>query len=179
MKNKKSGSHLILVMTLLLTPVLGLGQSVISEPNDRIINPPVTVDKDGHLRLTNPMAPKVRPPRIISSCALENLNIKVIKQNGKRRGLIQQITNDKETIREIPNVVTIKLTKDMLGQYAAAVTIAQELGLTEVDYVKIYLVDPQPDFKNSKALLSFFDNDDDLIEKTIVIGDQWLKCQDE
>lgn len=177
---KKSNKiSFILTLIILLTPLIGLSQSVIGEPNDRLLNPPITADKDGQIHLKNPMAPKVRPPKIISSCLLENLAIRVIKQNGKRRGQIQQNSNGQITVREVPNVITLKLTKDMLGQYAAAVTIAQELGLTELDYVKIYLVDPQPDFKNSKALVSFFDNDDDLIEKTIVIGDQWLKCQDE
>ncbi len=165
--------------TLILTSSFGLGQSVIENPSERVINLPIRVDENGQWKLKLPTGPSKRPPRVIASCQLENLSIQVIKENKQRKSEIREIKNGQESTRVIPFVVVQKVTKDMLGQYAAAVVIAQELGITEVDYIKIMLVDPQLKLEDTKALAFFYDSDDDVIERTLITGNQWVRCLEE
>lgn len=170
---------IVLLAAFIFPLSTSLAESVIDNPSKRVINLPVDRTPDGQWKLTPPSLIRRSPPRIVASCKLEGYQAQVIKENGQKKSVIKQLLNGEESTRVIPFVVTQKLTKDMLGQYAAAVVVAQELGLTEVDYVKIMLVDPRQDIKSSKALVFFYDSDDDIIERTLISGDQWERCLEE
>lgn len=165
--------------TLLLAPSMSFSESVIDNPSRRVINLPIGVDDKGKPTLKFPSGPPKNPPRLIAACNIEDLKIQVVKENGQRRAQIHQIKEGQESVKVVPFVVTQKLTKDMLAQYSAAIVIAQALGLTEVDYIKIMLVDPQLQFQDAKVLVFFYDTDDDVIERTLVTGNQWMRCLEE
>jgi hypothetical protein len=177
MKNTRPTSKLFVAIILTFTAVLSKAESVIDNPSRRVINLPIGIE-NGEPVLRWPSRPSTKP-RLVAACRLPDLNVEVRKQFGQKRAVIQQTKDGVTSERVIPYVMVQKLTKDMLGQYAAAVVVAQQLGITEVDYVKIFLVDPQIDLKESKALVFFYDTDDDIIERTLVSGNMWERCEEE
>lgn len=166
-----------------LTTQLCLAESVIDNPSKRVINLPVDV-KDGNVKVTLPSGPSVKPPRLIAACKVNDLQIRVTKEPGilqqsQVRATIKQSKDGVITEKVVPYVLSKKLTKDMLGQYAAAVEIAQALGITEVEYIKVWLADPQLQIQDSKTLVFFYDSDDDVLDRTLIYGNQWLRCNED
>ncbi len=149
-------------------------ESVIENPSKRIIRSPINLNPDGRLEIKPPGEPA---PRLIAQCVLPDYNVRVLKSNGQRQAVIRQTRNGEIVERKIPFVLMQKLSKEMLGQYAAAVVIAQTLGFTDLDYVKIFVVDPQWPAQNSRALIFFYDEDDEVIDQTLVEQNSWVRCE--
>jgi hypothetical protein len=155
--------------------------SVIDHPSSRVLNTPIKLETDENGKIIiKPNNPKPRPPKVVALCEIDSiLQIEVIKNIKRLSSRIRQVRDGQVTEKTFPYVFTQKLTKDMLGQYAAAVVIAQELGITELDYIKLFLVDPQRNTEDNKVLIFFYDRDDDIIDRTLLIGNQWIRCTNE
>lgn len=180
---KRNISHsFISILAFLLLNLTGSSseaQSVIERPNERVFNPPLKRDAQGRWGLKNPLKKTPRPPRIIAECEQEEIQYLIIKENGEKHALIVETLNGETTrVTKLENVANYKLSKEMLGQYAAALVLAQRLGLTEVDYVKIFTLKKPLSFEGAKELIFFYDSDDELIEKTFFDGKKWLRCLD-
>ena len=168
-----------LLFSVLVSPHLSIAnESVIERPSQGVINLPLP-DENGKIPISLPGKGPNKGPRIIASCRLDNYSAQVIKENGQLRAVIRQTKNGVTSEKVIPYVLNKKLTKDMLGQYAAAVEVAQQLGITQVDYIKVYLVEPNIQFKKNRAMVFFYDVDDDIIDRTLIGTNQWVRCADE
>lgn len=147
-------------------------------PNDQEINLPVKIGEGGKIDFQFGPAPSRRPRHLIASCKIGTYEAKVFKDSDRRTAEILQTKDGQVSKKSVPYVFTQKITKDMLGQYSAAIEIAQQLGITQVDYAKIYLVDPQLEVTKSKALIFFYDTDDEVIDRTILSQEKWTRCQE-
>jgi hypothetical protein len=102
----------------------------------------------------------------------------VLKDGKQRRSTIREVVDGQERVRSFPYVYTRKFNKEMLGQYAVALDVAQELGITELDSIRIYVADPRVNLRKSKVLVFFYDSDDEVIERTLIGEKQWVRCAD-
>lgn len=149
--------------------------SVITHPSSGVINLPI-VWEGGHLKISLPKGPPSKRPRIVARCGLADFQIDVLKINKKLSAIIKESKDGVEIDRELKYVYTETVRKELLGQYQVAIIIAQQLGLTEVDYIKIwFLADKEAE---TKFLIFFYDSDDEIIDRTILVGKRWERCLD-
>lgn len=152
--------------------------SVLKDPSPRVINPPLRLRKDRSLEIHPPWKKAPRPPQRIAECLTDHYWIQVEKDHTGRRARIEDLSEEPASPRTVSSVKVQKLTKDMLGQYSAAVVIAQQLGLTEVESIKFIYVDPQPSPSESKVLVYFLDDDDEPIDRTLIFSNRWVRCKE-
>ena len=147
--------------------------SVVEHPNKGVTNLPISWE-NGFFKFKLPRGAPSKIPRTVARCSLTNLDLEMVKTNKKLISKITETRNGIEVQREFKYVVSQTLRKEMLVQYQVAVEIAQQLGITEVDYIRIWIVDIQP--KENKILIFFYDSDDEIIDRTILVGREWERC---
>jgi hypothetical protein len=152
---------------------------VLERPSKGVINLPISFDENGHIDFDFFKKLPQKGPSLIADCKIENYRAKVFKQDRIKSALITQVKNGQSKEKKVPFVYSKTLTKDMLGQYSAAVDIAQALGITQVEYIKLYLVDPNIQLEKNRTFVFFYDEDNEIIDKTILVGKQWFRCEQE
>lgn len=136
---------------------------------------------------TLPSMPKTAPlkPKTLSACeglvyeheeVSTEYDLFVLKLQGQRYGRIaEKSPSGQQSERIIPYVYTRTFTKDMLGQYSVAVDFAHALGITQVDSLRVYVLDPDP--RLPKAIFHIYDEDGELLDRIGQLGDHWLRCR--
>lgn len=174
MQQRKIKTIIFLVLSFL--NVNTQAEPVMDHPSKGVINLPINWE-DGHLKISMPKGPPSKKVRAVAKCKIPNFNVEVIKSGKKLRANIRENKDGFESQRVFKYVYGKTLRKEMLGQYQVAVDVAQQLGITQVDYIKIWLVDFEQ--KDAKVLIFFYDSDDDLIDRTILIGKEWERCAED
>jgi hypothetical protein len=177
--------HVLIFNILFLNMGTAFGQVIAFDPNEKELNLPFKYNNGKfylHLDALNFNKP-TGPVREIAKCEVDistkigskNVQVFVYKSSNKKFGKVITSYNGISTTSNYPYVVTETVTKDSLGQYATALEVAQLLGLTQVDSAKIIVVDP--DLTQIKNLIFFYDEDGELIDQTIFINNQWMRCK--
>lgn len=171
----------LLVSCLSLIAFNGHAEVRLERPNRGELNLPFDIDSAGKIKLilpsiTNPLPDSA--PRKLAECKIDDYSVRVVKEHGLKKAYIEKMKDGQPSKKVIPYVFVQKLNKEMLGQYAAAVDVAQQLGITQIDYIKIFLVEPNIQIQKSKALVFFYDADDEIIDRTIIGERFWIRCQD-
>lgn len=129
-----------------------------------------------------PGKPVSREPRTLSQCSVvlkddtgsTELSMRVIKQNGLRSGWLQEKRDGASREYSMIYVHSQHFRKEMLGQYAAAVDVAHFLGITQLDSIRVYFVDPDP--RLPRTIIEFLDEDGEILDRFGSSGDRWKRC---
>lgn len=174
MKTQLKSSIIILITLFNYLP--SFADSVTENPSKGVINLPI-YKENGKVKISLPKGPPSKKPRTVARCHISNLDVEVIKTNRQFKAEMYENKEGVVSHRTSPYVYSKTLRKEMLGQYQAAVEVAQQLGITEVDYIKIWVV--ELDQNESKVLIFFYDPDDEIIDRTILVGRNWERCDPE
>ncbi|MGZ3770443.1 MAG: hypothetical protein ACXVCP_17270 [Bdellovibrio sp.] len=183
MSNKKNSPQFVKIFFLILifngiflNGVSSVAQIITFDPNQKELNLPFKYNNGRfylHLDALNPKKP-VTTVQEIAKCEIKNVQVMVYKGLAQKYGKIITTINGMPITTYYPFVLTKTVTKEALGQYSTAVDVMQFLGITQVDSLKIYAVDPNP--ANIATLIFFYDADGDLIDRTIFLKNQWQRC---
>lgn len=177
--------HVLIFNILFLNMGSAYAQVIAFDPNEKELNLPFKYNNGKfylHLDALN-FNKSSGPVREIARCAVDistkvgnkNVQVFVYRNSNNKFAKVITIYNGISTTSNFPYVFTKTVTKDSLGQYATALEVAQLLGVTQVDSAKIMVVDP--DLNQIKDLIFFYDQDGELIDQTIFINNQWMRCK--
>ncbi len=151
----------------------------IFEPTEEEFNLPFAF-KDGKINIKPPKFNFGNIEKIINTCDADflakeekfNVKAKIFKRGKQKYAKVKFKQDEMEKL--FPFVFTKTITKEILGQYSMAIDVAHVLGITQVDFLKIYVLDIN--LEDPLYFINFYDEDGELLDRTIFFKNQWNRC---
>jgi hypothetical protein len=161
-----------------------LAQSIIFDPNEKELNLPFKYNNgkfDVQFSFSN--LNNFEHIRLIAQCEV-SLNVKgeqkdtaisVFKNLNNKYAKVITTINGVKKIEKYPFVASETISKASLGPYGTVLEALQVLGITQVDSLKIFVIDP--DVRKIKNLIFVYDQDGEIIDRTVFIDNHWVRCK--
>jgi hypothetical protein len=174
----------ILALSVLIGTTPVWAQSIIFDPNEKELNLPFKYNNGKfEVNFSFSNLDNFEHIRLIAQCEV-SLNVKgeqkdtaisVFKSSNSKFAKVLTTINGVKKLEKYPFVVSETISKTSLGSYGTVLEAHQLLGITQVDSLKIFIIDP--DVRKIKNLIFVYDQDGEIIDRTVFVDNHWVRCK--
>ncbi len=174
----------MLALSIWIASAPSLAQSIIFDPNEKELNLPFKYNNGKfEVNFSFSNLNNFEHIRLIAQCEV-SLNVRgepkdtaisVFKNSNNKYAKVLTTTNGVKKLEKYHFVVSETISKTSLGSYGTVLEALQFLGITQVDSLKIFIVDP--DVRKIKNLIFVYDQDGEIIDRTVFIENHWVRCK--